>query len=792
PDGDALTYTASSSSPANATSSVLSGSLVTVWGLAKGNATVTVTATDPEGLAATQTFRVTVPNRAPEAVGTIADREVAADATAEVDVSRHFTDPDGDRLTYAAKSSKTHSVGVSVSGSTVTVRGVAKGSATVTVTATDPEGLAATQTFRVTVPNRVPKAAGNIPDQKMEVDDNAEIDVEDYFSDPDGDDLTYTARSSKTNVATVSVSGSTVTIRAVATGSATVTVTARDPGGLTATQRAGVTVRQTNRAPKAVGNIPDQKMKVDTGVEIDVEDYFSDPDGDDLTYTARSSKTNVATVSVSGSTVTIRAVAAGRATVTVTARDPGRLTARQTASVSVIAVTSPDREVLVALYEATDGPNWRDNTNWLTDKPLGEWYGVDTNASGRVVGLDLRDNRLAGEIPPELGDLSNLENLNLRRNSLTGEIPRGLGDLADLEELYLDDNDLSGEIPLDFVDLSLTTFYWDGNTGLCSPATKSFQDWLRSIDDHRGGKACGTFDLEMNFTSGVSSTVRSHIEEARDEWELVLKNTEFDDIRVNRTLSCLGIRGYVGTIDDHRLFVHADSIDGEGGILAVARYCYRRTSDGSPLLSATVIDEDDIEEMIDEDALVPVVFHEMGHALGFPGYWFYHDLVDTLDADDPHFEGELAIEAFDDAGGDDYDGEKVPIQLRRYGHWRESVFGDEIMSPFIDLENDEAPVSAITLQSFADVGYKVDVSRADDYELPDTQDRRSTGRVFDLSNDVVWGPVIVLDTDGRVVRVIPPPPGAERWPLPRREVLIEPRRPPRHGSTPPSSGSRSR
>ncbi|MCE2398909.1 MAG: hypothetical protein J4F34_07745, partial [Gemmatimonadetes bacterium] len=64
--------------------------------------------------------------------------------------------------------------------------------------------------------------------------------------------------------------------------------------------------------------------------------------------------------------------------------------------------------------------------------------------------------------------------------------------------------------------------------------------------------------------------------------------------------------------------------------------------------------------------------------------------------------------------------------------------------------------------------------------------------VFDLSNDVVWGPVTVLDADGRVIRVIPPPPGSVRWPLTRREVRIESQSPPGAGSAPPRSGRRSK
>ena len=106
-----------------------------------------------------------------------------------------------------------------------------------------------------------------------------------------------------------------------------------------------------------------------------------------------------------------------------------------------------DRAALTALYNATDGPNWKSNRNWLTDAPLGEWEGVTTDESGRVTGLDLSDNGLNGEIPPELGNLSNLQVLVLSSNQLSGEIPSELGNLYNLKVMYLIYNLLSGEIP---------------------------------------------------------------------------------------------------------------------------------------------------------------------------------------------------------------------------------------------------------------------------------------------------------------------------------------------------------
>ncbi len=110
---------------------------------------------------------------------------------------------------------------------------------------------------------------------------------------------------------------------------------------------------------------------------------------------------------------------------------------------------------LVALYNATDGPNWKDNTNWLTDAPLGDWAGVSANTitvNGRVVGecvtqLRLNGNRLKGELPADLGSLHSLAELYLSNNQLSGEIPAELGSLLNLQRLDLSDNQLSGEIP---------------------------------------------------------------------------------------------------------------------------------------------------------------------------------------------------------------------------------------------------------------------------------------------------------------------------------------------------------
>ena len=73
---------------------------------------------------------------------------------------------------------------------------------------------------------------------------------------------------------------------------------------------------------------------------------------------------------------------------------------------------SPEiRDALVALYNATNGPGWKNNENWLSEAPLDQWYGVFADCDGTLTHLGLRHNQLAGPIPPELGNLSNLTEL---------------------------------------------------------------------------------------------------------------------------------------------------------------------------------------------------------------------------------------------------------------------------------------------------------------------------------------------------------------------------------------------
>ena len=241
PDGDALTYAAATSDPTVTTAAAPANELV-VTAVGAGVAVVTVTARDPEGRAAALRFEVTVPNSPPVVEDSIPAQTILLGDSATVDLAPHFSDPDGDALTYAAATSDPTVATAAASANELVVTAVGAGVAAVTVTARDPEGRAAALRFEVTVPNSPPVVEDSIPAQTILLGDSATVDLAPHFSDPDGDALTYAAATSDPTVATAAALANELVVTAVGAGAAVVTVTAADPEKLSVSQRFDVTV----------------------------------------------------------------------------------------------------------------------------------------------------------------------------------------------------------------------------------------------------------------------------------------------------------------------------------------------------------------------------------------------------------------------------------------------------------------------------------------------------------------------------------------------------------------------
>jgi uncharacterized protein (TIGR02145 family) len=111
----------------------------------------------------------------------------------------------------------------------------------------------------------------------------------------------------------------------------------------------------------------------------------------------------------------------------------------------IYGVYEQDSLALVALYNATNGYQWDNNTNWLAGN-VSDWYGI-TVVNNRVIAIELVHNNLNGNLPPELSKLTKLEVLYLPGNCLIGNIPHEIGNLSCLIEFNLSMNQLVGIIP---------------------------------------------------------------------------------------------------------------------------------------------------------------------------------------------------------------------------------------------------------------------------------------------------------------------------------------------------------
>ena len=277
------------------------------------------------------------------------------------------------------------------------------------------------------------------------------------------------------------------------------------------------------------------------------------------------------------------------------------------------------------------------------------------------------------------------------------------------------------------------------------------------------------FDIQLGFASGVSADVKSAMRSAAATWEAILRDTELPDIAVNDTFSCTvaGTKFEVelGVVDDLVIAVAAETEE-PGGTVALASICVIRVSDDSPVFGVIRFDNADVDRVARAGNLVEVAMHEMAHVLGMGVGPNWHSLLanpsESLPDADTHFPGRRAIAAFNAAGGAGYTGGKVPVENGGDdAHWRESVMGAENMTPQFTV-GAAHPVSAVTLQALADLGYRVNAALAEPYSVSPAPAAAAAEDAppIDLGNDVYRGPILQIDGEGSVVHVVPGESGA--------------------------------
>jgi hypothetical protein len=270
-----------------------------------------------------------------------------------------------------------------------------------------------------------------------------------------------------------------------------------------------------------------------------------------------------------------------------------------------------------------------------------------------------------------------------------------------------------------------------------------------------------TYNVEVRFLSSGSPSLEQAFLDAADRWEVLLIG-DLTDIPINVPAgSCgSGSPALNETIDDLLIFATIDSIDGPGGVLGQAGPCLIRSANQLPVVGRMIFDDADLANLQAAGALDDVILHEMAHVIGFGSVWDNLDLLadPALDGGtDPHFTGTRAIEAFDRIGGEGYSGAKVPVEDgggvgTADAHWRESVFGNELMTGFLSVGSN--PLSEVSVASLWDMAYQVNLDGSDPFSITLTPLAAVGAATIDLGDDILRIPILVVDGQGRVVHVI--------------------------------------
>jgi hypothetical protein len=244
--------------------------------------------------------------------------------------------------------------------------------------------------------------------------------------------------------------------------------------------------------------------------------------------------------------------------------------------------------------------------------------------------------------------------------------------------------------------------------------------------------ACGASDsligppllgsqIEVRFISTLTAQQRSAVEAAVDKWTRAISKNMGDFPLNSPANNCFpGQPALNETHHNALVFVSVDPIDGASGQLASTQVCSISIRDKLPMLSYIRLDRADVDSMEARGLLLSVITHEFGHALGFNPLSYGPMNLAGGGLGDPYFSGATARLRFAEHGAW-YTGVTVPLEdASGFGpddpHWRFSVFGDELMVG-VTGRDFKKPLSVITLGLFKDLGYEVDFSVADPYEV---------------------------------------------------------------------------
>jgi hypothetical protein len=284
------------------------------------------------------------------------------------------------------------------------------------------------------------------------------------------------------------------------------------------------------------------------------------------------------------------------------------------------------------------------------------------------------------------------------------------------------------------------------------------------------------------FGPTPSAAVRTAMDSAAAKWQrIIYRGLSTVNLNVLAGLACSGVLNTPAVVQATTglvILATFDSIDGPGKILGQAGPCQIRNSNGLTVIGLMEFDTADVATMSTNGTLNSVMLHEMGHVIGFGTLWNQSPNnclqlpSDSANKVDTYFSCAQARAAFDSIGGTTYTGaslsppggNKVPVENcgasspggcgagTRNGHWREPVFGNELMTGYIN--SGVNPLSVLSVAAQADLGYTVNLAAADAYVRTYTAPVAGGVAPLVLGDDIRQGLITRVDALGRVVGAV--------------------------------------
>jgi hypothetical protein len=261
------------------------------------------------------------------------------------------------------------------------------------------------------------------------------------------------------------------------------------------------------------------------------------------------------------------------------------------------------------------------------------------------------------------------------------------------------------------------------------------------------------YTIVVRYVTNPTVRQQQAVELAVARWESVITRDVSDVVMSSAARSCFDAQPVLNeNVDDIVIFVDFANIDGPGKTLGQAGPCYARDTNYLPVVGYLELDNADLQQMEGAGTMDDVVLHEIGHVLGIGTVWSDLSLVGGVAGTDPQFLGMNAISAYHGMGGTlpGAPVENTGTQGTREVHWRESVFGNELMTGYIS--GTPNPMSALTIASLQDLGYGANPGAASTYRLGGIT--QSVRTAIDLrGREKVLKPKFKVDRRGRPARI---------------------------------------